>query len=423
MSAVPSIVWFRHDLRLRDNPALRAVAARSGARSVYFNRRYEPAAAARDDEAVRGLHRDGIMTAGFNASLLFEPWEIGNASGGPYQVYGPFRRACLAAPDPPRPDGAPRRSIAAPAGWPRSVPLRDLDIDPGAPSIGRLDSEWRPGEAGALRQLRAFLGGPLGAYGERHDRPDVAGTARLSPHLHFGEIGPRRIWSGLRRIGHSGGEAGAAARRFERQILWREFACHLLHHFPHTPEQPLRRRFASFPRHDGGAALAAWENGRTGYPIVDAGMRELRTTGWMHNRVRMVVASFLVKDLLLPWQSGAAWFWDALVDADLANNTLGWQWTAGCGADAAPFFRIFNPVRQGIRFDPDGAYVRRFVPELAALPARWIHRPFAAPGGLLDASGIRLGSSYPRPIVDHEERCALALAVYRTAMTSPGAAR
>jgi deoxyribodipyrimidine photo-lyase len=300
------------------------------------------------------------------------------------------------------------------------VTLRRLDLDPRAGWTSGLQAAWQPGEAGALRQLQSFSGGPLADYRERRDRPDVGGTSRISPHLRFGEIGPRQIWSVLEQFRHARrGIARPAEISFARQIIWREFAYHLLYHFPHTTDRPLRRQFASLPRNSDGAAMAAWERGRTGYPIVDAGMRELWSTGWMHNRVRMVVASFLVKDLLVPWQAGAEWFWDTLVDADLANNTLGWQWVAGSGADAAPFFRIFNPVRQGMRFDPEGFYVRRWIPEIARLPDRWIHRPFEASDAVLAAAGVRLGSTYPRPLVDHEERRALALSAYQSVMKSP----
>ncbi len=225
------------------------------------------------------------------------------------------------------------------------------------------------------------------------------GTSRLSPHLHFGEISPRQVWQAVKRLAESQSIPAAVWRdwQFLTELGWREFAHHLLFHFPHTPEQPLRAEFARFPWRKNAAWLRAWQRGRTGYPLVDAGMRELWSTGWMHNRVRMVVASFLVKNLLLPWQEGARWFWDTLVDADLANNTLGWQWTAGCGADAAPFFRIFNPVSQGEKFDPEGSYVRRWVPELARLPAAWIHQPWEAPPAVLAAAGVELGRTYPRP--------------------------
>jgi deoxyribodipyrimidine photo-lyase len=265
--------------------------------------------------------------------------------------------------------------------------------------------------------LRRFLCGEATGYGEARDRPAVRGTSRLSPHLHFGEISPRRIW----REALDAGPKRAAEKAFRRavwaylrELAWREFAYSLLYHFPATPLEPLRPEFSRFPWKRSAAALRRWQQGETGYPIVDAGMRELWTTGWMHNRIRMVVASFLVKDLLLPWQEGAKWFWNTLVDADLANNTLGWQWTAGCGADVAPYFRVFNPVSQGEKFDADGAYVRRWVPELSALPDKWIHKPWEAPAEELRGAGIKLGEEYPKPIVDHAEARRCALEAYQT---------
>ena len=238
-------------------------------------------------------------------------------------------------------------------------------------------------------------------YGSTRNRPDLAGTSRLSPHLHFGEISPRQVWHAVKRFAEQREIAAPTWRRWQflTELGWREFAHHLLYHFPHTPQRPLRSRFARFPWRRNQTWLSAWRRGRTGYPLVDAGMRELWATGWMHNRVRMVVASFLVKNLLISWKEGARWFWDTLVDADLANNTLGWQWTAGCGADAAPYFRIFNPVAQGERFDLEGAYIRRWVPELAPLPAPWIHKPWQASPAALQSAGIELASTYPRPIV------------------------
>jgi deoxyribodipyrimidine photo-lyase len=261
--------------------------------------------------------------------------------------------------------------------------------------------------------MEDFLGGAIESYSTERDRPDRPGTSRLSPHLHFGEISPRQIWHKVRRAEKNGaGPTRAAADTFLRQIAWREFSYHVLFHFPHTPREPLREQFRSFPWRVDARGLTAWTRGKTGYPLVDAGMRELWHTGWMHNRVRMLVASFLVKHLMIAWQEGAAWFWDRLVDADLANNTMGWQWSAGCGADAVPYFRIFNPVLQGEKFDPDGDYVRRWVPELAGLPSSWIHKPWKAPASVLSAANVALGKHYPPPVVDHEfarERALAAL--------------
>jgi deoxyribodipyrimidine photo-lyase len=254
-------------------------------------------------------------------------------------------------------------------------------------------------------------------YAEARDWPAAEGTSMLSPHLHFGELGARQIWAAVQVASRESGvfppSKGAAV--FLAEIGWREFAHHLLFHFPHTAEEPLRGEFARFPwaADPSDRKLRAWQRGETGYPIVDAGMRQLWRTGWMHNRVRMIVASFLVKHLRLPWQRGAEWFWDTLVDADLAANTLNWQWSAGCGADAAPYFRIFAPVLQGEKFDPAGEYVRRWVPELARLPAEHVHAPWAAPAEVLAGAGVRLGENYPRPIVDHATARAEALAAFR----------
>jgi deoxyribodipyrimidine photo-lyase len=272
---------------------------------------------------------------------------------------------------------------------------------------------WQPGEAGARANLTRFMADGLADYTVERNRPDHCGTSRLSPHLHFGEISPRQIWrAGLKKLGKS--SAGSSRLSpFLAEIGWREFAHHLLFHFPGTTSEPLREQFRAFPWQDNAELLAAWQRGLTGYPFVDAGMRELWATGWMHNRVRMVVGSFLVKDLLIDWRRGAEWFWDTLVDADLANNTLGWQWVAGCGADAAPYFRVFNPVAQGEKFDPKGDYVRRWVPELAGLPAKWIHRPDEAPASVLAEAGVEPGLTYPRPVVSHEMARRVALEAYR----------
>jgi deoxyribodipyrimidine photo-lyase len=251
--------------------------------------------------------------------------------------------------------------------------------------------------------LKRFAAYRVRGYETDRDRLDVDGTSRLSPHLHFGEISPHRAWHHIQKAtsGRAGEPGATGARAYLRQLGWREFAHYLLYHFPFTADKPLRGEYLEFPWQHSGKLFTAWREAQTGYPIVDAGMRELAQTGWMHNRVRMIAASFLTKDLLIPWQRGARWFWDRLVDADLANNTLGWQWVAGCGADAAPFFRIFNPVSQGTKFDPEGLYVRRWIPELSELPNRWIHCPWRAPKDILRAAGVALGLTYPTPLVDH----------------------
>jgi deoxyribodipyrimidine photo-lyase len=381
---------------------LRALAKETRAAAVYWSRRYEPAVIARDARVKEALHQDGLSAESFNAALLREPWTIQNQSGKPFQVFTPFWRHCLAQSDPPEPLPPPR-TLAAPAQWPKSLALEELELEPRLKWAEGFRAVWQPGEAGAADNLKQFLAQAFDHYSNQRNRPDLAGTSRLSPHLHFGETGPRQIWHGLARMASKRGLPMVAWRssQFLAEVGWREFAHHLVYHFPHTPAEPLRAEFKKFPWRKNAAWLKAWQEGRTGYPIVDAGMRELWATGWMHNRVRMIVASFLVKDFLVDWQEGARWFWDTLVDADLASNTLGWQWTAGCGADAAPYFRVFNPMTQGEKFDPNGDYVRRWCPELAKLPLAWIHQPDKAPADILRAAGVELGRAYPQPVVSH----------------------
>jgi deoxyribodipyrimidine photo-lyase len=393
---------------------LQSVAAACGATRVVWNRRYEPNVIARDRRIKTELQAAGLEVASYNGSLLHEPWEVANKSGGAFQVFTPFWRHCLRLPDPREPLPAPAR-IAPPHRWPESIPLGALNLEPRIDWASGLRAAWTPGSAAALAQLEQFLHGALDNYPDARNRPDTAGTSRLSPHLHFGEIGPRQIWHELQRFATRNGQHSTwRESQFLAEVGWREFAHHLLYHFPQTPEQPLRSNYARFPWKSDPVGLRAWQRGETGYPIVDAGLRQLWQTGWMHNRVRMIVGSFLVKDLLLPWNEGAAWFWDTLVDADLASNTLGWQWVAGCGADAAPYFRIFNPVTQAIRFDPDGTYVRHWVPELARLPGPLIHEPWSAPSAALRAAGVQLGSEYPHRLIDHGVARARALEALAT---------
>lgn len=421
---------------IRRGPALetlRALARETGAGAVVWNRRYEPAVIARDAKVEDALHRDGLEVQSFNGALLHEPWTIQNQSGKPFQVFTPFWKHCLTKPNPAEPLPAPKE-IIAPSKWPKSLPLDALELEPRIPWAEGIRAAWQPGVSGAQVQLERFLKAALPNYSNDRNRPDLTGTSRLSPHLHFGEITPRQIWHALRRAAESGRDASqtsAPVGAFERterrdtspplawrtsqflaEVGWREFAHHLLFHFPHTPAEPLRADFKKFPWHTNAAFLKAWQKGRTGYPIVDAGMREVWTSGWMHNRVRMIVASFLVKDLLISWTDGSKWFWDTLVDADLAQNTLGWQWTTGCGADAAPFFRVFNPVSQGEKFDPQGDYVRRWCPELAKLPDEWLHKPWEAPPEILIRSGVRLGREYPERIVSHAIAREVALEIF-----------
>lgn len=399
---------------------LRGIVERTGADAIYWNRRYEPVAIARDAALKAEFAAAGVEAKSFSATLLFEPEAVKNKAGGPFQVFTPFWRHCLALPV-DEPAGLAANSPAAPERWPDTLRLAELELQPRLDWAHGIARTWEPGEAGAQRRLKRFLARGIEAYAEERNLPYREGTSALSPHLRFGEIGPRQVWAAVKELGKETGvfPSSRGAQVFLAEIGWREFAYHLLYHFPQTPEAPLRREFAAFPWRSDAAQLRAWQRGRTGYPIVDAGMRQLWATGWMHNRVRMIVASFLVKHLRLDWREGAAWFWDTLVDADLASNTLGWQWSAGCGADAAPYFRIFSPVLQGEKFDADGGYVRRWVPELARVPARFVHRPWEASPLELRAAGVTLGQQYPRPIVEHAAARAAALAALATLKSRP----
>lgn len=364
----------------------------SNADAVHWNRRYEPASIERDKKIKAKLP---VKAESFNGSLLWEPWTVCNRTGQPYKVFTPYYKACLAMPDPERPLPLPRKAASVALN---SLPLADLNLLPRIHWDTGIQKTWKPSTQEAKKRMNHFLSDSQEAYEIDRDFPSVDGTSLLAPFLHQGNISPRMIWY------------AAENPAFTRQLVWREFAHHLLYHFPATPQLPLRKEFEQFPWKDDARAVHAWQKGKTGYPIVDAGMRQLWEIGYMHNRLRMIVGSFLVKDLLLSWTEGAAWFWDTLCDADLANNTLGWQWIGGCGADAAPYFRIFNPITQGEKFDPEGTFVRRWVPELAKLPNEWIHKPWEAPPILLSSAGIRLGVDYPYPIVDHAKARLEALA-------------
>lgn len=397
----------RHSqLIIRKGPtiaALRSVIRETSSSAVVWNRLYEPAVIARDKEIKSTLKKEGVETHSFNGHLLFEPWTISTQQEKPYQVFTPFYRSCSSYGPPAAPLPPPRFLPHIPANlW--SVDVNDLGLLPALDWAGGMSETWKPGETGGSEMLAEFKEEAVSEYKVDRDRPDFKGTSRLSPYLHFGEITPRQVW-------HACGKS-LNAEPYLRQLIWREFAHHLLYHFPHTPDKPLRENFTRFPWQADRSLLRLWRRGKTGYPIVDAGMKELWHTGWMHNRVRMIVGSFLVKDLLIPWQEGARWFWDTLVDADLANNTLGWQWVAGCGADAAPYFRIFNPVLQAVKFDPDGDYVRKWLPSLRGLPSPDIHRPFAASPSSLLKAGVSLGIDYPNPVVDHSAARDAALQAY-----------
>lgn len=466
------LLWFRRDLRLADNPALRAavatrlpivpaflwdpesggcsapgaasrwwlhqsllrldeslrahgsrlilrrgppaapltqLAAETHAHRVFANCVYEPAALQTENRLTADLRAAGITLHLSHTGLLFPPGSLRSTSGRVFQVFTPFWRACWnRRGELGSPSSAPR-TLLTPRRWPSSLPLAAFQLEPRIDWAVGIRAAWTPGESAALARLRSFARNGLADYATERDRPDHDGVSRLSPHLHFGEISPLQIWHAL--AGKPGSES------FLRQIAWREFAHHVLAEHPRTLRASWNPRFRHFPWRRNRRCLKAWQRGHTGYPFVDAAMRQLWTTGWMHNRARMVVASFLVKDLLIPWQDGAAWFLDTLVDADLANNTLGWQWVAGCGFDAAPYFRIFNPIAQGEKFDPNGDYVRRWIPELRKLPSKWIHQPWSAPPSVLAEGAVRLGENYPRPIVDHVRARAAALAAFAATKT------
>ncbi|MFO1375753.1 MAG: deoxyribodipyrimidine photo-lyase [Steroidobacteraceae bacterium] len=388
---------------------LRALVRETGATAVFWNRLYEPALVERDAAIKAALREDGVAAESHGAALLVEPWTVLTAAGEPYRVFTPFWRTASQRLDSlPPPVPAPPRLPAVAAAL-RSEPLDSLGLLPRIRWDTDLASRWMPGEAGALARLDAFVGDTLARYRSERDRPDRDGSSRLSPHLHFGELSPRQALAAVRGACSADPAAAGGAESFVRELGWREFAHYLLFHFPQTAAEPLDARFAALPWQQDEVAIAAWRRGRTGYPIVDAGLRELWHTGFMHNRVRMIAASLLTRNLFVNWLEGARWFWDTLLDADLANNTLGWQWTAGCGADAAPYFRIFSPVLQAERFDPGRAYLRRWCPELARLPDRWIHQPWAAPRDVLAAAGVLLGRDYPEPVVDPRASRALAL--------------
>ena len=466
----PAIYWLRNDLRLTDNTALTAAATRgpviflyvlddespgewrlggasrwwlhkslsalgarvpltlrrgaadqviaqllaeTGASSVHFTRDYAPWSDALERRVKQAAEAAGASCHRYGGFLLHEPEAIRNGSGEPYRVYTPFSKACFAAGEPKPLKPAP--SFTEWQGAMASDRLENWELLPSCPDWAKgFDALWTPGEEGAARRLEAFIAHGLRHYADERDRPDRDVTSRLSPHLRFGEISPAQCWHAVRAAQlAAGGTLDKTAEKFLKEVLWREFSYHLLHHWPSLPEKPFRPEFASFPWREDAAGLAAWRKGRTGYPIVDAGLRELWATGIMHNRVRMIAASFLIKDLLIPWQEGERWFWDTLVDADIGNNAASWQWVAGCGADAAPYFRIFNPVLQGEKFDPRGEYVRKWVPELARLPDQFIHRPWEAPLLVLQTAGVALGRSYPHPVVDHGEARDKALAAFQ----------
>ena len=477
------ILWFRNDLRLSDQPALSAAVAsgrpvlciyiletsdalrppggavkfwlhkslasldadlqKIGGRLQYFKgdardiilriaedrpvaevhwcRRYGAAEREIDSALKTALKDKSIVAHSHNGHLLYEPWQVRSNTGEPFKVFTPFWRAARSGEPPAPPLPAPVH-IEAPTPVAGSLTLEELGLKPMQPDwSGGIDAEWTQGERGAADRLMHFLSHGVHGYGEGRNRPDLPSTSRLSPHLRFGEISVRQVFQAAQRAGEAGDAPAYDVDKFISEIGWREFSYALLYQFPHLAERNFQARFDAFPwaRPDL-ALLKAWQQGQTGYPIVDAGMRELWQTGYMHNRVRMIAASFLIKHLMVPWQIGEAWFWDTLVDADSANNAASWQWVAGSGADAAPYFRIFNPILQGEKFDPEGRYVQKYVPELEHLDAKYIHKPWTAPALNLSAAGIILGKTYPYPIVDHDFARKRALDAFQS-LTTPHA--
>ena len=464
-----ALVWFRKDLRLKDNPCLAAalkakkqiipvfiwnrdeggqwspgaasrwwlhhslkslkediehlggkfilqkgkaeeilplLAEKFNADTLYFGRTYDPAGIATQNLVESSFVKDSLTVESFNTSLLQEPWEIKNGSGRPFQVFTPYWRKSRAGIYKETSNYAPSQLSLFNSGA-DSLTLEQLSLLPNHDWHLKLSEHWEVSEDAAHRLIERTTEEVTRSYATARNIPSKDGTSRLSPYLAWGLVSPKQICKAVLASDNKGGFRGE--NKYLVEIGWREFSYHLLYHFPKIPDQPLRDKYASFPWRSDSAQLKSWQFGQTGYPMVDAGMRQLYETGWMHNRVRMVVASFLVKHLLLSWQDGARWFWDTLVDADLASNTQGWQWAAGCGADAAPYFRIFNPITQGEKFDGNGEYTKKWIPSLSELPKKWVFKPWEAPPDLLLVSDVFLGNNYPFPCVDHKEGRARAL--------------
>ncbi len=406
-----------HVLRGAASEIIPAIARSADASAVYWTRRYDAAGIAIDTGIKKMLTGRGVDARSFNGQLLVEPWDVATKTGTPYGVFTPFWKSVRAGLQPDQSLARVTRITGAP--WPKAAPkalaLDDLALLPSKPDwAGGLRERWEPGEAGARTRLKDFLDGPLSHYALERDRPDRQSTSYLSPHLAFGEISPRTIWHATHYAAEARPGLSTAATKFLSEVGWREFSYHLLFNNPDLATRNYNTRFDSFPwKKTDPDALRAWQQGHTGIPIVDAGMRELWQTGYMHNRVRMIAASFLIKNLLIDWREGERWFWDTLCDADPANNAASWQWVAGSGADAAPYFRIFNPILQGEKFDPKGEYVRRYVPELAALPDKFIHKPWDAPGDLLDHLPDGPLQAYCAPLVDLKHSRERALAAFQ----------
>lgn len=384
------------------------LANETKANRVYVASDYEPSLIAKNEALNRACENNGIEFVLCRPNLICQARDLQTQQAKPFQVYTPFWKAFQKKKSPIE-VYAKLEKLPGPARWPNSCSIEQLELLPKIKWDKDMISHWKPGVNGARENFKSFTQSAIQTYKTERDFPSKIATSRLSPHFHFGEISPRRLWLHLTK---KGTKSGPDKEQFLKEIFWREFGYHLLFHFDQLPTQPMREEFEKFPWRDNSEFLERWQKGQTGYPLVDAGMRELYATGWMHNRIRMVVASFLVKHLRIHWLEGAKWFWDTLVDADLASNTLGWQWAAGCGPDAAPYFRIFNPIIQSKKFDTEGEYIRKWVPELQPLNSKQIHTPWECDTSVLEKLDIKLGKNYPKPIVDHKTAREEALAAY-----------
>lgn len=391
---------------------LEKLVAEENIEGLYWNRCYEPYAIKRDQQIKEAFTQKNIDVQNFNGNLLFEPWEIKNKQGGFYKVFSAFWRQCLENELPFREFPIP--ALKNQASSIDSDKLEDWDLLPKKPNWAKdFKNHWQIGEKAALKKLENFLEHKIQFYAQYRDIPEKKSTTTLSPHLHFGEISPRTIIYHLNNLEKTNPILQQNINKLKSEIGWREFSYSLLYYYPTLMESPLNKKFDKFDWQNDAGLLEKWQKGLTGYPLIDAGMRELWKTGYMHNRVRMVVASFLTKHLLIHWAEGEKWFWDTLVDADLANNSASWQWVAGSGADAAPYFRIFNPITQSEKFDPNGIYIRQWVPELSDLPNKYIHTPWKTPEPILKKAHIKLGVTYPTPIIDHHFARERALETYK----------
>lgn len=484
MSKQPVIVWFRQDLRLKDNPALHAayesgnpiipvyilddenakewkmggasrwwlhhaleslgkdlsdhlvlengdatkiipeLVKKTNASAVYWNRCYEPWRIDRDKKIKSDLEDNDIEVKSFNGSLLWEPWKVLKQDGTPYKVFTPYyKKGCLNAQSPREPLERPSRLTYGDTDK-LGLKLEDLNLLPQKPEPRwdkKMEKHWTISEDGAHKRLNDFLEDGLENYKKGRDHPADENTSRLSPYLHFGQISPNTAWYAAQERGTVEGWE-SDRDHFLSELGWREFSYSLLYHFPKITWENLQEKFNDFPwQSQESNDVKDWQKGLTGYPIVDAGMRQLWETGYMHNRVRMIVGSFLVKNMMTHWHRGEEWFWDCLVDADLASNSASWQWIAGCGADAAPYFRIFNPILQSKKFDEEGKYIREFVPELSKLPDKHIHAPWEAPDDVLADAGIKLGKDYPKPMMDHSAARDRALEAFKSTKSEEAA--